>query len=301
MTVSTLICVRADLGAAMAAILVGAPCAAPIPAHAGGVLFFDAPDAFHAAALADGSSLHAFEDFEDGDVPPDTGIGMDDPLDAATNNSVFRTGEIVAGLRIQSNDNGTPSINDPGTDGPSPVGAGGLVALGPGADGATDVCVAPTAFGFSRNSLDVIAIAPTVRAVSMRIADLFPTLSNAIEIAVFDRDENLIGETTVEGDGAVGAFVGIVLEDPGARIGRINLWGVGPAPGFGGDEALYEIALHGVCPLDLDASGAIDFADLLGVLAAWGESPSGPPDFDGSGEVGFTDLLAVLAGWGQCP
>jgi len=55
------------------------------------------------------------------------------------------------------------------------------------------------------------------------------------------------------------------------------------------------------CASDLDDSGAVDFGDLVQVLAAWGPCPGCPEDIDGSGVVGFGDLVAVLADWGPCP
>ena len=54
------------------------------------------------------------------------------------------------------------------------------------------------------------------------------------------------------------------------------------------------------CPADLDGSGAVDFGDVLAVLAAWGNK-GGPEDLDESGFVDFADLLIVLAAWGACP
>jgi len=53
------------------------------------------------------------------------------------------------------------------------------------------------------------------------------------------------------------------------------------------------------CLADLDGSGAVDFGDILTVLAAWGNI-GGPEDLDGSGTVDFGDLLIVLANWGPC-
>jgi hypothetical protein len=53
------------------------------------------------------------------------------------------------------------------------------------------------------------------------------------------------------------------------------------------------------CLADLDESGAVDFGDILAVLAAWGNA-GGPEDLDGSGTVGFGDVLVVLASWGPC-
>jgi probable HAF family extracellular repeat protein len=54
-----------------------------------------------------------------------------------------------------------------------------------------------------------------------------------------------------------------------------------------------------LCLADLDGSGAVDFADLLAILAAW-DNAGGPEDLDGSGVVDFGDLLIVLAEWGPC-
>jgi hypothetical protein len=55
-----------------------------------------------------------------------------------------------------------------------------------------------------------------------------------------------------------------------------------------------------VCPADLDASGLVDIADLLALLAAWGPCPGCPPDLDGDGVVGFADLVLMLSTWGEC-
>jgi hypothetical protein len=53
------------------------------------------------------------------------------------------------------------------------------------------------------------------------------------------------------------------------------------------------------CVADLDDSGAVDFADILAILGAWG-NPGGPEDLDGSGTVDFGDILVVLGAWGPC-
>ena len=56
------------------------------------------------------------------------------------------------------------------------------------------------------------------------------------------------------------------------------------------------------CPADLDGSGVVDFADLLTVLAAWGQCDGAcPEDLDDSGDVGVKDLLFLLGAWGPCP
>jgi hypothetical protein len=54
------------------------------------------------------------------------------------------------------------------------------------------------------------------------------------------------------------------------------------------------------CLGDLDASGAVDVADLLQLLGAWGNA-GGVEDLDGSGTVDVADLLLLLGAWGACP
>jgi hypothetical protein len=55
------------------------------------------------------------------------------------------------------------------------------------------------------------------------------------------------------------------------------------------------------CIADLDLNNAVDFNDLLQLLAAWGGGVVGPPDLDGNDAVDFNDLLILLAAWGPCP
>jgi len=55
------------------------------------------------------------------------------------------------------------------------------------------------------------------------------------------------------------------------------------------------------CPGDLDASGAVDGADLGVLLGAWGCSGACPGDLSNDGFVDGTDLGLMLAAWGTCP
>jgi subtilisin family serine protease len=71
--------------------------------------------------------------------------------------------------------------------------------------------------------------------------------------------------------------------------GRLNVTAAvtGPPPVFG----------------DLDGDGEVGIADLLLLLAAWGDCPgpcppSCPADLDADCQVGIGDLLALLAAWG---
>lgn len=56
-----------------------------------------------------------------------------------------------------------------------------------------------------------------------------------------------------------------------------------------------------VCLGDVDVNGAVEFADLLALLGAWGPCTGCAADLDGSGDVGFTDLTMLLSAWGPCP
>jgi hypothetical protein len=53
------------------------------------------------------------------------------------------------------------------------------------------------------------------------------------------------------------------------------------------------------CPADLDASGAVDAADLAALLGDWDLAGSSA-DLDGDGVVGASDLAAMLNAWGAC-
>ena len=76
-----------------------------------------------------------------------------------------------------------------------------------------------------------------------------------------------------------------------------------------GQFSVVEAAVDGVqivtvicdeCTSDLDGSGAVDFGDILEVLAAWGPCAKGcPEDLDGSGSVDFGDIIAILSAWGN--
>jgi hypothetical protein len=53
------------------------------------------------------------------------------------------------------------------------------------------------------------------------------------------------------------------------------------------------------CPGDVVPSDAVDFQDLIALLAAW-ETAAPEADLDGNGIVGFGDLLQLLLAWGNC-
>ena len=50
-----------------------------------------------------------------------------------------------------------------------------------------------------------------------------------------------------------------------------------------------------------NAAMAVDFADILAIIAVWG--PCGvpcPEDLSGNSQVDFADILAAIAAWGPC-
>ena len=68
-----------------------------------------------------------------------------------------------------------------------------------------------------------------------------------------------------------------------------------------GSAYLFDAAGTSACPWDLDGSGSVGAADLLGLLVSWGPCKGCPADFDDNDDVGVADLLALLANWGPCP
>lgn len=53
------------------------------------------------------------------------------------------------------------------------------------------------------------------------------------------------------------------------------------------------------CPADVDGDGTVAVADLLTLIAAWGNT-SGAEDLNGDGIVNVADLLILIAAWGAC-
>jgi hypothetical protein len=109
-----------------------------------------------------------------------------------------------------------------------------------------------------------------------------------------------IAWSTIDGGGGTSEAGGFSL------TGTIGQPDAGTAAGgtftlAGGFWGVAELVGPPPCPEDIDGSGAIDFGDIVAVLAVFGDCRDCPEDLDGDGEVGFSDLLAVLAGYGPCP
>ena len=55
------------------------------------------------------------------------------------------------------------------------------------------------------------------------------------------------------------------------------------------------------CPGDIDGSGSVDVADLLAIIAAWGQTGDLPEDLNDDDVVNVADLLQLIGLWGACP
>ncbi|MHC5115131.1 MAG: hypothetical protein ACYTGP_11975 [Planctomycetota bacterium] len=56
-----------------------------------------------------------------------------------------------------------------------------------------------------------------------------------------------------------------------------------------------------LCTPDLNGNGAVDFADILEIIAAWGPCDGCAADLSGNGAADFADILVVIGAWGPCP
>ena len=178
------------------------------PAQAA-LIFFDNRADFEAASGLSGIT----EDFEEANLGL-SGIELTaNPLDATTNDGIFSTGDIAAGLSLSSSD-----------------ATGPLVVLG---DGIAGPSTRITAGDFG--DLIILSLDPPVTAIGF---DLFattdaptgsPPVSETFGIELFDAVGGALGATSVTGvNDATATFFG-VLSDRGA-IGQLT-FGV---PGVGG-------------------------------------------------------------------
>ncbi|MCP3904189.1 MAG: DNRLRE domain-containing protein [Planctomycetes bacterium] len=67
-------------------------------------------------------------------------------------------------------------------------------------------------------------------------------------------------------------------------------------------EMMRQFRAVDTCPEDLNGNGAVDFADILVIIGAWGSCPLYcPNDLNNNGSVDFADILEVIGAWGSCP
>lgn len=90
-----------------------------------------------------------------------------------------------------------------------------------------------------------------------------------------------------------------------AKIRKANLDGSGIVSLYGPASACVGIALRlapppAACPADTTGDGAVDAADLAGLLGAWGTVGRSPFDLTGDRVVDAADLASLLGAWGSC-
>lgn len=185
---------------------------------------------------------------------------------------------------------------------------GALVPVGPNAlaffvaGSLPDVPAPALVDNFLSKSFAVLVNEPVDRCHTGLALELISIVGAPGEPALFNitaYDEQDIGAGTVSIPALSGQtmFLG-VLRDGGHRLGRLDLWDQ-----EGSAEGLVSVAPYRrppSCQGDLDASGAVDFGDVLALLTAWGGA-GGPADLDGDGTVGAGDLLMLLPLFGTCP
>ena len=70
---------------------------------------------------------------------------------------------------------------------------------------------------------------------------------------------------------------------------------LGPSDGLVDDVRVFQL-----CPGDFGENGAIDFGDVVALVAAWGFCAGCPEDLDGDFVVDFDHLVALLSDFGPC-
>ena len=201
-----------------------------------GIIFFTDEAAFNQALADAGKISKGIEDFEQALISPNQAIFLDDPLNINNLQGVFNSGDFIDNLTFQSNTNGTPPLNDPGVNGPNPLGVNGLRLMGPGFGGATNVgLVSP----FGNESFDIISGPPAGgnhTALGMHVFS-FTTFFTPVEVRVFDKNEQQIGLIPIQMN-ISGGFLGI-LATGGETIGRVNIWSV-----HGSGEGVYDVQTY---------------------------------------------------------
>lgn len=130
----------------------------------------------------------------------------------------------------------------------------------------------------------------------------------SIDTGYFVDDELLVQEGTTflpfpGGGGDVATLRGV---ESGYAISDNGKYMIFEAVTLGGIEGAWLIEFMPECP-DFDDSGAVDLADLAGLLAAFGSDSTQPGydpriDIDFSGQIDLADLAGVLSQFGNiCP
>lgn len=94
----------------------------------------------------------------------------------------------------------------------------------------------------------------------------------------------------------LGAATGQIVKVDGADITSITEI----AAGYGHAVALIGTGVALECPVDLDASGSVDFGDVAMIMLEFGACADCPTDLDGTGMIDLGDVAMALLEFGPC-
>jgi uncharacterized repeat protein (TIGR01451 family) len=142
------------------------------------------------------------EDFEEGNVAPNSVAGCPAPLDETSNNACFTPGQILPGVRFQDN--------------PGPTDPDGLVLVGEGFNGNPSKSLVANIFV---DSFDIYFTTPDVFATGMYLHSHY--LTDTLTVTLYGLDGITVIESTTAQASPAGSFWGVAGHEP---IGRINLY-----------------------------------------------------------------------------
>jgi hypothetical protein len=154
---------------------------------------------------------------------------------------------------------------------------------------------------------ETITVGDDLDADDDGVLDVEPWVRRWGEVAFVhevDGGEHVYTDNRVGPDEATGGAPWHVLDCDNQKIGvDCPDWELGdPNPGDGIDSPGGVNPACACCLSDLDGDGMTGFADVLPILAMWGQACGGcPEDLDGSGVIDFPDLLVIFFNWGPCP
>jgi hypothetical protein len=221
------------------------------------VLVFTDPVLFQAEVIARSLTSAGVEDFESATLVSST---IDDPVDAMTASPVFMLGDILDGIRIQSNLGGAGAATE------APRGPMAVFIRGPGS-GAVSVVVNNN---YQTDSLDLIFL-EDFSAVGFAFTSLFPSTLSTSGGTVFDAAGQQIKSFSAPSalDGT--AFVGLVAT-AGEILGRVNVDRGSSSSGFVGFDEIEPfrgaIFAGDVTQLSVSAGGTQNLTMTVGVTHA---------------------------------
>jgi len=185
-----------------------------------GLTFYRDPREFALAAERAGKQLKCTENFEGSNLPPNSVVGFDDPLQGGVPNGPYPTGLACRNLLVQSNLLGGAPVN------PSPRGLQGLAAASAPFFGVTSDIVVSNTFVDSHDLIFSDECCKT--AVGGNTLDLLGP--GAVTIRVYSAGNVFLGQADFPADAAGTNFMGVISDGP--CIGRINVFSNGGAEGL---------------------------------------------------------------------